>query len=379
MLAAGPMACGGDADPESSATSLAAEVPGTAAPATDDTTAKARSVACPGTTYGTGEIALVMLDAGTGELCYRFDSERLDVDPVVVVDAMVVTVEYDESGALLVARDLSDGVEQWSVPADYQGPRGYFPGIPAGTAGGVITALGRDGTLEGIALHDGTVRWTADLGIDPDRPPALRDSATTVAVIEGGLGSPRSLVGIDRATGVERWRERQPAGTIDDLESGYVPTSVDADGHAYLEPLPYQPYGPAGATPTIVDLETGEAAGRRQRGPDTTWRPAGLIWNIRAGLGDLTFGYAENGSLRAWDASGNVVWKVRSNDAAGSMTTADGSVAWSSYADGRPVTVADANTGQPRWTYDYPAVDRSMDHIMFSDGYLVYGGRTSSD
>ena len=70
-------------------------------------------------------------------------------------------------------------------------------------------------------------------------------------------------------------------------------TSVDADGHAYLESLPYQPYRPAGTAQTTVDLETGEAPGRRQRGPDTTWRPAGLSWDMRAGLGDLTFGYAE--------------------------------------------------------------------------------------
>jgi PQQ enzyme repeat len=48
------------------------------------------------------------------------------------------------------------------------------------------------------------------------------------------------------------------------------------------------------------------------------------------------------------------------------------------HAAGRRVTVADANTGRLRWTYDYPAVERSMDHIMFSGGYLVYGGRTSS-
>ena len=129
-----------------------------------------RGAGCPGTTYGTGEIALVMLDARTGELCYRFDSERLDVDMVVVVDGVLVTVEYDDGGALLVAHDLSDGVERWSVPANYQGARGYLPGIPAGTGGGIITGLGPDGTLEGIALDDGTVRWTADLGVDPDAP-----------------------------------------------------------------------------------------------------------------------------------------------------------------------------------------------------------------
>ena len=123
-----------------------------------------------------------MLDARTGELCYRFDSERLDVDMVVVADGLLVTEEYDDSGALLVARGLTDGVERWSVPVNYQGPRGYLPGIPAGTGGGIITALGPDGTLEGIALDDGTVRWTADLGVDPDEPPALRDSATTVAL-----------------------------------------------------------------------------------------------------------------------------------------------------------------------------------------------------
>ena len=63
----------------------------------------------------------------------------------------------------------------------------------------------------------------------------------------------------------------------------------------------------------------------------------------------------------------------------GALTTGDGAVAWSSYARRiAPVTVVDASTGQLRWTYDYPAVEKSLDHIMFSDGYLVYGGRTSS-
>jgi hypothetical protein len=224
------------------------------------------------------------------------------------------------------------------------------------------------------------VRWTADLGINPDDPPTLRDSATTVAVVEGGgPGSPRSLVGIDRETGAERWRRGQPDGTIVDADTAYVTTSVDEDGHAYLESLPYQPFGPAGAAQTTVDLETGEVADRRQRGPETTWRPTGLTWDMRAGLGDLTYGYAENGRLTAWDASGGVVWKDDTNEVAGPLTTNDSSVAWSTYTDGRPVTVADARTGRPRWTYDYPAVERSMDHIMFSGGYLVYGGRTSSN
>jgi outer membrane protein assembly factor BamB len=382
MLAAGLTACGeGGEDTANTVTPLTTEVAGTATPASEDTSAAAGGAGCPGATYGTGEIALVMLDARTGELCYRFDSERLDVDLVVVVDGMLVTEEYEDGDdKLLIARDLTDGVERWSVPANYQGPRGYLPGIPAGTGGGIITALGPDETLEGIALDDGTVRWTVDLGVDPDEPPVLRDSATTVAVVEGGgPESPRSLVGIDRETGAERWRWQQPDGAIDDVDSSYVTTSVDADGHAYLESLPYQPYWPPGAAVTIVDLESGEVEGRRQRGPGTTWRPAGLTWDMRAGLGDLTFGYTRNERLRAWDASGGVVWRVRSNDAPGAVTAGDGGVAWSSYAAGRPVTVADAATGQPRWTYEYPAVEKSLDHIMFSDGYLVYGGHTSSD
>jgi outer membrane protein assembly factor BamB len=328
-----------------------------------------------------------MLDARTGELCYRFDSERLDVEMVVVVDGVLVTDETDHGDALLVARDLTDGGERWSVPANYQGARGYLPGIPAGTGAEIITALAPDGTLEGIALDDGTVRWTAELAVDPDHPPALRDSSTTVAVVDaiGAPGSPRSFVGIDRETGVERWRWRQPAGTIESVDSIFVMTSVDADGHAYLESLPYQPFAPAGTAQVTVDLETGEAAERRQRGPDTTWRRAGLGWDTRTGLGDLTFGFAEDADyashLTAWNASGGVEWMDDSTELSGPLTTGDGSVAWSSYvADGsRLVTVADAITGQPRWTYDYPAVEKSLDHIMFSDGYLVYGGHTSSD
>ena len=158
---------------------------------------------CPGVTYGAGEIALVMLDAGTGELCYRFDSERLDVAMVVVADDLLVSEEYDDDGALLVARHLSDGAERWSVPVNDQGPRGHAPGMPAGTGGGIVTVFGRDGTLQGIALEDGTVRWTADVGVDPDGPPPLRDSATTVALpdLVDEVGEWRSLVGIDRSAG----------------------------------------------------------------------------------------------------------------------------------------------------------------------------------
>ena len=65
----------------------------------------------------------------------------------------------------------------------------------------------------------------------------------------------------------------------------------------------------------------------------------------------------------------------------GALTTGDGAVAWSSYLSdpSRRVIAVDAQTGELRWTYDYPASERSLDHIMFSDGYLVYGGRTSSD
>src|SRR5262245_48898302 len=174
LVAAGLTACGGGADTENAVTPLTPEADGTKGPATDDTTTVVRSAGCPGKTYGTGEIALVMLDARTGALCYRFDSERLDVDMVVVAHGLLVTAEYDERGALLIARELTDGVERWSVRADYDGPRGYLPGTPAGTGGGIITALSADGTLEGIGLDDGTVRWTADLGIDPDHPPVLR-------------------------------------------------------------------------------------------------------------------------------------------------------------------------------------------------------------
>jgi len=119
---------------------------------------------------------------------------------------------FNDAGPLLVVRDNSlvivdpvTGTDRWSTPLSVD----FVP------SGGVFMHRQCD-TVSASDWSTGVVLWTAKLQNDPCGPartvPAVTVGADVVVYADG-----QELVGVDRLSGVERWRGPSPA-PIDSLE-----------------------------------------------------------------------------------------------------------------------------------------------------------------
>jgi len=116
---------------------------------------------------GRGGVALVALDAGTGEELWRADGTTGEP---VLVDGVLHVVE----GADVVARDARTGEVRWTAP---------LGAVPAylGTDGSLVVALTPDGTLVGLTLADGRRARSVDLDRLVDHDPGAVDQVVDYA------------------------------------------------------------------------------------------------------------------------------------------------------------------------------------------------------
>jgi outer membrane protein assembly factor BamB len=335
---------------------------------------------CPGKAYGSGSIVVDVLDPTTGRVCYTLSSTLSDVDPLGVVDGVLLTYEIPppfEQGAI-VARALSDGGERWSVGVSYDGARGQPDLRPVVVSGGILAVVLPDGRFGAVDLADGKVRWTADDKLrwsPPDHNDWLLQSSGTVVVI---VGQPAELTGLDLRSGQPRWHASpalsQPMGVI-----------VSSDGHAYLGSPLFVPGVGASPATGALDLETGRQVEVHRDDSTRTWSLFILDQFAPPSLGELTFGYDPPGSspsaLTAWRPDGSVQWSDPHGDS-NPATAGDGLVVISAYPGAAtvPARALDAQTGASRWSTRIPSSPAmNLMRMMVTDGYVVVGGGTGSN
>lgn len=144
------------------------------------------------------------LELGTGEV-----AAQVDLGPVVegtfvagiaatptVTDDLVVVAS---TNGTVLAADPASLAERWTV--DLGDPVYTSMAVTGDGSVGIVATAG--GTVVALALDDGAVVWEVDVGKSVYASPTITGDAdaTVLALEEGG-----NLVGLDPATGDERWR-----------------------------------------------------------------------------------------------------------------------------------------------------------------------------
>lgn len=239
------------------------------------------------------------LDAGTGQEQWRFLMGKplpyaWGFDEYMSSPAVVDGVVFIGSGdGHVYALDAATGQEQWRFLTE-----GLVRASPA-VDGGTLYAGDTEGWLYALDQQTGAQRWrfgsegarldAADFGYDREAlvsSPALTDDLVVVGGRDG------FLYGVERATGVERWRVNHEISwvvsspALDD-EAAYVGSS---DGR-FIQ---------------AVDLKTGA---ERWRTPTP-----GNIWSSVALAEGIAYVGGMEGRLYALDAkTGEVLWRMRTN------------------------------------------------------------------
>jgi polyvinyl alcohol dehydrogenase (cytochrome) len=312
------------------------------------------------------------------------------------------------------AIDLADGRTVWERQlTGGPGGLGMIDDSPLVTADRVYLGDAR-GSLHALDRATGAVVWSRRLDAHPltriFSSPVLVDGLLVVGVASVELALPASdfsfrgsVVGLDAATGAERWRLPTSSGTDGAGVSVWSSAAIDRQrglayigtGQSYEEPA-----GPRSDSLLAIRYATGELAWSRQftaddvftffspppQGPDADIGAAPNLFRARGrdlvGVGDKAGVYA------AFDRStGETVWARRLADGSalgGVMVTA-------AYGDGRiyvtcnvmageypanptdprhrSVTYAlDAATGKVRWQRDMPAA--SFGALTLANGVL---------
>jgi polyvinyl alcohol dehydrogenase (cytochrome) len=312
------------------------------------------------------------------------------------------------------AIDLADGGTVWERQlTGGTGGLGMIDDSPLVTADRVYLGDAR-GNLHALDRATGAVVWSRRLDAHPltriFSSPVLVDGLLVIGVASVELALPASdfsfrgsVVGLDAATGTERWRLPTSSGTDGAGVSVWSSAAIDRQrglayigtGQSYEEPA-----GPRSDSLLAIRYATGELAWSRQftaddvftffspppQGPDADVGAAPNLFRARGrdlvGVGDKAGVYA------AFDRStGETVWARRLADGSalgGVMVTA-------AYGDGRiyvtcnvmageypanptdprhrSVTYAlDANTGKVHWQRDMPAA--SFGALSLANGVL---------
>ncbi|WP_313693618.1 PQQ-binding-like beta-propeller repeat protein [Halorarum halobium] len=128
---------------------------------------------------------------------------------LVELDGEVRAPPAVADGTVVVASDAgvlhgfsTDGESVWEVDVASGSESG--PALAAGTA----FLLDTDGLVRAVDVADGSVGWTADVGVEPD-------GRTTPAVTEDAVIVPgnEAVVCLERADGSKRWRFGVPRGS----------------------------------------------------------------------------------------------------------------------------------------------------------------------
>lgn len=153
---------------------------------------------------------ILALDAATGEERWRSSQPANPVTGPVVADGQLIVGFTDGT---LVAFDAATGEERWRALAgesNDEDPSPPWPGLPVVVDGSLyVSSNGFSGARTlAIDAETGAVAWSADTGGFSTSAPALAGDTLLVGSDSG------DLIGLDAATGAERWRVVIP-DTID--------------------------------------------------------------------------------------------------------------------------------------------------------------------
>lgn len=155
-----------------------------------------------------------------GELEVAWKTELGSGYSVVAADAeRVVTAFQDGDSDFVAAFDPETGKEQWRyrIGAAYKGHSGSHDGpiatpvLDSGPDGGRVFGLGPRGDLYALDARTGEALWTRSLVEDFGAEAPFYGFASSPVVAEGvlivaaGAGEGRAILGLDAATGEERW------------------------------------------------------------------------------------------------------------------------------------------------------------------------------
>jgi outer membrane protein assembly factor BamB len=257
---------------------------------------------------------VMVLDPGTGQVRWRHD------DPITVTalgDAVYVSGHGDTA---MTAIGATSGRVAWT----WQPPTfGEFPGPLPPAVGGGRVVFGHE-RARCVDAATGRLLWTVDAEFI-DAVAAGDD----VVVVQNGHGG--VLIGLDPATGGERWRYL--------LDSGGPP--VVGDGLVFASE--------ARGAVCAVHADTGRLAWRRtvSLADDAVYRGAGLV-HVNAHGGQVVAFRATTGEP-AWTRQLGTDEGVR-YDASNALAV-QGDAVLVSGTD-RVLYALDAATGRPRWTFD---------------------------
>jgi outer membrane protein assembly factor BamB len=153
------------------------------------------------------------------------DSSVRAFGPVVADGVVFVGIKefthYTTGG--LAALDAATGAILWVTPftPEVQG-QGSASFGGAAVAGGLVMVGAEDGRIYGLNVTDGSVRWIAPR-VHQLPPNGAFNDTRALAIVNGTLvagSNSATVVGLDPATGAERWRQRPEGGSIDQPPAG---------------------------------------------------------------------------------------------------------------------------------------------------------------
>lgn len=209
--------------------------------------------------------------------------------PLVTGDVLIA----GGRGGAIQAFDAANGAARWNVRTGDE--------LPRAAAGDETHAYigSHDGRLYAIEAATGATAWTLDAAADHFATPAIRDGRVLAMA---ATSDDASLLAVDAASGVERWRFVPPDGR------GLHSPSVD-DGAVYIS---------SDRSFYALDPDDGSVA----------WAREGERWNT-AGIAiadSALYAFESGGTLHAMDArTGSEVWRLYvGGDVATGTTIADG-------------------------------------------------------
>lgn len=122
---------------------------------------------------------------------------------------------------MIIGLDATTGGERWRYEWDALPPSVNASCVSAAIAHGTVVATVDDGRVFALGLQNGQLRWTSprlgSLQVSDDERPAFAVDSTVI------IGSLRGvIVGLDIATGSERWRTSDPVEAIFAINRGFV-------------------------------------------------------------------------------------------------------------------------------------------------------------
>jgi outer membrane protein assembly factor BamB len=271
-----------------------------------------------GVVVGTDGDDVVALDTRTGDELWRATVDL--ANGPTLDDGLVLWSDADD---VVHAVDASDGERRWE--ADGYRAEGLVRGLdellvrhPEPSDGVVL--VHRDGQLVALEASDGTERWAVD-GWLADRVSVYVDDGITIVGLVDDIDAVdinegvaiTDQVGIDTATGAERWRHESAGVTVDRIIGDHV---------VYLGP---------GGWP-LVDVRTDTVTGPHPSPPAAgdgfvTYAEAGQVLAVEPDTGAARWTVPVPGAAHVAVAGGTVVVATEDGQLVG-LDSGDGAELW---------------------------------------------------